>query len=133
MDITYKFTKDFTEQQIEELFLSVNWLSGRYPHRLTEALKASQTVITAWDGSRLVGLIRALDDGSMVAFLHYLLVHPGYQGLGIATELLHRVKEKYKDFLYINLMPDEKRNIAFYEKHGFKVLEDGAAMQIRHL
>ncbi|MGN1236239.1 MAG: GNAT family N-acetyltransferase, partial [Bacteroidaceae bacterium] len=133
MNITYKFTKEFTEQQIEELFLSVNWLSGRYPHRLTDALKASQTVITAWDGDRLVGLIRALDDGGMVAFLHYLLVHPDYQGHGIAAELLNKVKEKYKAYLYINLMPDEKRNIAFYEKHGFNVLEEGAAMQIRHL
>ncbi len=31
--------------------------------------------------NQLVGLIRALDDGEMVAFLHYLLVHPDYQGM----------------------------------------------------
>ena len=124
MKIEYKETKDFTEKEVEQLFLSVNWLSGRYPDRLIKALKGSSLVITAWDGSKLVGLLRGIDDGEMVAFLHYLLVHPDYQGMGIATHLLDMAKEK---------MPDEKENIPFYERHGFNLLVDGAAMQIRHL
>ncbi|MFQ8589572.1 MAG: GNAT family N-acetyltransferase [Bacteroides stercoris] len=133
MKIEYKETKDFTEKEVEQLFLSVNWLSGRYPDRLIKALKGSSLVITAWDGSKLVGLLRGIDDGEMVAFLHYLLVHPDYQGMGIATHLLDMAKEKYKSYLYLNVMPDEKENIPFYERHGFNLLADGAAMQIRHL
>lgn len=133
MNIEYKEIKDFTEKEIEELFLSVGWLSGKYPSRLIKALKSSSFVVTAWDGNKLVGLVRALDDGEMVAFLHYLLVHPDYQGNGIAARLLAIMKERYKDFLYINIMPDEKQNIAFYQKYGFALLENGAAMQIRHL
>ncbi|HIZ33306.1 MAG TPA: GNAT family N-acetyltransferase [Candidatus Bacteroides merdigallinarum] len=133
MKIEYKETKDFTEKEVEQLFLSVNWLSGRYPDRLIKALKGSSLVITAWDGSKLVGLLRGIDDGEMVAFLHYLLVHPDYQGMGIATHLLDMAKEKYKSYFYLNVMPDEKENIPFYERHGFNLLADGAAMQIRHL
>ena len=133
MKIEYKETKDFTEKEVEQLFLSVNWLSGRSPDRLIKALKGSSLVITAWDGSKLVGLLRGIDDGEMVAFLHYLLVHPDYQGMGIATHLLDMAKEKYKSYLYLNVMPDEKENIPFYERHGFNLLADGAAMQIRHL
>ena len=133
MKIEYKETKDFTEKEVEQLFLSVNWLSGRYPDRLIKALKGSSLVITAWDGSKLVGLLRGIDDGEMVAFLHYLLVHPDYQGMGIATHLLDMAKEKYKSYLYLNVMPDEKENIPFYERHGFNLLADEAAMQIRHL
>lgn len=133
MKIEYKETKDFTEKEVEQLFLSVNWLSGRYPDRLIKALKGSSLVITAWNGSKLVGLLRGIDDGEMVAFLHYLLVHPDYQGMGIATHLLDMAKEKYKSYLYLNVMPDEKENIPFYERHGFNLLADGAAMQIRHL
>ena len=133
MNIEYKETKDFTKKEIEELFLSVGWLSGKYPHRLIKALKSSSLVVTAWDGDKLVGLIRALDDGEMVAFLHYLLVRPDYQGKGIAARLLAMVKERYKDYRYINIMPDERQNITFYQKHGFTLLEDGVAMQIRHL
>ena len=30
----------------------------------------------------------------------------------------------------IEIMPDESKNAAFYEKHGFRVLPDGVAMQI---
>ena len=84
MNIEFKDTKDFTEKEVEELFLSVGWLSGQYPSRLIKALKSSSLVVTAWDGNKLVGLIRALDDGEMVFFLHYLLVQPDYQGNGIA-------------------------------------------------
>lgn len=74
-----------------------------------------------------------IDDSEMTAYLHYLLVHPDYQGMGIATQLLYKVKQKYKDYLYINVMPEESKNVAFYEKHGFRTMEDGAAMQIVHL
>lgn len=133
MNIVYRETKDFSEKALEELFLSVNWLSGRYPKRLVKALKASSLVVTAWDDEKLVGLIRALDDGEMVAFLHYLLVRPDYQGNGIAGKLLEIVKDKYKNYLYLNIMPDEKKNVTFYEKQGFSLLEEGAAMQIKHL
>ena len=69
----------------------------------------------------------------MVAFLHYLLVRPDYQGNGIAAQLLTITKKRYKDYLYINIMPDERQNISFYQRHGFTLLDDGAAMQIRHL
>ena len=70
--------KIFTAEQIEELFLSVKWISGKYPDRLYRALLNSSTVITAWDNKRLVGLVRVLDDGGMVAYIHYVLVHPDY-------------------------------------------------------
>lgn len=133
MNITYKETKEFNRNELEELFLSVGWLSGRYPERLVKALKQSSTVITAWDGERLVGLIRALDDGEMMAFAHYLLVHPDYQGNGIAARLVVLLKEKYRDYLFFNIMPDEKKNVAFYEKFGFKVLEEGTAMQLKNI
>lgn len=133
MNIEYKETKDFTEKEVEDLFLSVNWLSGKYPKRLIKALKASPLVITAWDNKKLIGLIRGIDDGEMVAFLHYLLVHPDYQGIGIATNLLKLAKERYQSYLYLNVMPDEKQNIGFYQKQGFTLLENGAAMQIRNL
>lgn len=133
MEITYKDTKDFTEKQVEQLFLSINWLSGRYPQRLLKALRNSQTVITAWADNQLVGLVRVIDDGEMTAYLHYLLVLPDCQGMGIATQLLYMVKQKYKDYLYLNVMPEESKNVAFYEKHGFKMMEDGVAMQIVHL
>lgn len=131
--ITFTEEKVFTQEQVQKLFLSVNWISGKYPERLYKALMHSSTVLTAWDGEKLVGLIRVLDDTQILAQIHYVLVHPDYQGQGIAGKMLARIKEKYKDFLYIEAMPEDKQNVPFYQKHGFSVMEDGAAIQICHL
>jgi GNAT superfamily N-acetyltransferase len=82
---------------VSNLFHSVNWISANFPNRLFKALQNSSTVITAWDKDELVGLVRVIDDTQMVAFIHYVLVNPKYQGLGIASKMLKMVKEKYQD------------------------------------
>ncbi len=128
--LKYTEEKKFTQKQVQELFLSVNWISGKYPERLYKALMNSSTVLTVWDDEKLVGLTRVLDDSEMLAQIHYVLVHPDYQGHGIAGKMMEYVKEKYKDFFYIDVMPEDKKNVPFYVKQGFKVMEDGAALQI---
>ncbi|MCD8239020.1 MAG: GNAT family N-acetyltransferase [Clostridiales bacterium] len=129
-NITYTEEKIFSKEQVRELFLSVGWVSGKYPQRLYKALMNSETVITAWSGDRLVGLVRVIDDSEMVAYMHYVLVNPEFQGQGIAGTMVELVKEKYKNYLYIEIMPEESKNAAFYEKHGFVTMTDGVAMQI---
>lgn len=131
--LTYTEEKIFTMEQVQELFLSVNWVSGQYPQRLYKALMHSSTVLTVWDGSRLVGLTRVLDDSEMLAQIHYVLVHPDYQGQGIAGKMIEYIKDKYKDFFYLEGMPEDKNNVPFYVKHGFSVMENGAAIQICHM
>lgn len=128
--ITYTEEKKFDNKSVVDLFSSVGWVSAQYPTRLYKALMHSSTVITAWDGDRLVGLVRVLDDSELVVYMHYVLVHPDYHGQGIAGTMVEMVKEKYKDYLYIELMPEERKNAAFYEKHGFQIMEDGVAMQL---
>ena len=128
--LKYTEEKIFTKEQVQELFLSVDWVSGNYPERLYKALMNSSTVFTAWDDEKLVGLVRVLDDTEMLAQIHYVLVHPDYQGRGIAGKMLEHIKEKYKDFLYLEAMPADKNNVPFYQKHGFTVMENGAAIQI---
>ena len=127
--VVFTEEKKFTREDIEGLFLSVNWESGRYPNRLFKALLHSSTVLTAWDGRKLVGLIRVLDDSEMLAYMHYVLVHPDYQGQGIAGQMVEVIKEKYKEYLYLELSPEES-NTNFYKKHGFHRSPEGVAMQI---
>lgn len=126
----YTEEKCFTREQVQQLFLSVNWISGNYPDRLYKALMNSSMVLTVWDEEKLIGLTRVLDDTEMLAQIHYVLVDPDYQGQGIAGRMIEYVKEKYKNFLYIEGMPEDKKNVPFYEKHGFSVMENGAAIQI---
>ena len=48
--IKYTEEKTFTQDQVQELFKSVGWISAEYKKRLHKALMNSQTVLTAWDG-----------------------------------------------------------------------------------
>ena len=128
--IKYTEEKTFTQDQVQELFKSVGWISAEYPQRLHKALMNSQTVLTTWDGERLVGLARMLDDSELVAFVHYVLVHPEYQGQKIAGNMVEYIRDKYKNYLYIEGMPEDNKNVAFYERHGFHVMESGTPIQI---
>ena len=38
-NIEYKDIHDFTEEQLKDLFLSVEWSSGHFPDRLVVAMK----------------------------------------------------------------------------------------------
>lgn len=130
MNIIYTEEKKFTQTQVQELFLSVGWVSGQYPERLHKALLNSSTVLTAWNQNQLIGLIRVLDDSEMMAYIHYVLVHPDYQGHQIASTMVNSIKEKYKDYLYIEIMPEESKNAIFYQRFGFQTMDDGVAMQL---
>lgn len=44
--------------------------------------------------------------------------------------MINMIKEKYKDYLYINIMLEERKNAAFYEKFDFKIMKNGTPMQI---
>ena len=133
MAITYTEERNFTPQQVAELFLSVRWVVGKYPERLHKALMNSSRVISAWEGDRLVGLIRVMDDSELVCFINYVLVHPDYHGRGIAGQLLEMVKEAYKSSLSISVMIGDSKNAPFYGKHGFKVKENSLPMQYRNV
>ena len=128
--INYLETRDFTKEQLQILFKSVGWLSGNYPDRLLKAMNNCETLFTAWDNDKLVGLINAIDDGELTAYIHYLLVNPEYQGQGIASELLRMVKDKYKDYLYVILIAENKPLIEFYYKNGFEATLDTQVMEI---
>ena len=130
MEITCTEEKNFTRDEVQRLFRPVHWVSGEYPERLHKALMHSSTVITDRDRGRLAGLCRVIDDSEMVAYMHSVLVDPEYRGHGIAGHMIEMVKEKYRNFLYLEVMHEESKNAAFYERFGFRVMQDGVAMQI---
>lgn len=86
MCLTYTDVKKYTARDLQELFRSVGWLSANYPERLKKALDNSETVFTAWDDEKLVGLVNAIDDSELTAYVHYLCVNPIFQGQGIIAE-----------------------------------------------
>lgn len=132
MDITYKDIRDFSENDLEELFLSVDWSSGHFPEKLVVAMKNFKTVFSAWDEEKLVGMICVMDDGIMNAYVHYLLVNPVYHGKTIGRTLVEMVKEKYKDYLRVAVIAYDNE-ARFYENCGFEKSKDASPMFITSL
>ena len=132
MGITYKETHTFAEKELEELFLSVDWSSGHYPDKLAVAMENFKTVYSAWDNDKLVGLICAMDDGIMNAYVHYLLVNPDYHGQKIGRTLVDMIKRHYEDYLRIAVIAYDNE-AHFYENCGFEKSSDASPMFITTL
>jgi GNAT superfamily N-acetyltransferase len=91
-----------------------------------------EAVYAAWDGELLVGLVCAMDDGSMTAYVHYLLVRPAYHGRGIGKALVQKVKDRYADYLRIVVVAYDDE-LGFYERCGFTRATGASPMFITDL
>ncbi len=132
MNIEYKNIHTFCCDELARLFLSVELSSGHYPEKLVIAMKNFDTVYSAWDENKLIGLICAMDDGIMNAYVHYLLVDPEYHGKTIGRTLVDMVKQKYRDFLRIAVIAYNDE-MGFYENCGFVKSKDSSPMFITSL
>lgn len=119
MDIIFKDIKEFSCNDLKELFLSVGWSSGQYPENLRIAMQNSDAVFTAWDGYRLVGLINAMSDGIMNVYFQYLLVNPEYQAKGIGKRLVSLMLDNYDSFFRKTLIAYDTA-LEFYQQCGFE-------------
>lgn len=116
--IRYEYKKDIPKEQVISLYKSVEWSSAEKPDLLLKALNNSHTVITAWDGERLVGLGNAISDGYLVVYYPHLAVHPEYQSKGIGMEIMKLMQKKYHGFHQQSIIADGKA-VGFYKKCGF--------------
>lgn len=101
------------------MYKANKWSSAEKPDLLYKALTNSDSLITAWDGNRLVGLGNAISDGHLVVYYSQLLVHPDYQGKGIGRMIVDRFQKKYGDF-HQQLLTADGKAIDFYRKCGFE-------------
>lgn len=121
MTISYRTGGDVGRDELLELYSAVGWTAyTKDPPRLEAAVAASLSVVTAWDGERLVGLARAVGDGLTIIYLQDILVAPDHQRSGIGRELFKRTFEPFADVRQkLLLTEDEPPQRAFYESMGF--------------
>ena len=121
-----KYTEEMTctKEDLKDLYLSVNWNSGKYPEKLYESVKKSTYKIFAYDDDKLIGLVTGLSDNCINLFISYLVVTPKYQNQKIGTTLLKKIVSKRK-FNRIQLITESKDK-NFYLKNGF--IEDGVGI-----
>lgn len=134
MDIIISEYKEYNHNEIINLYKSVEWTNYvQHPERLKEGYKNSLCVLAAYNNTELVGILRAVGDGTTILFIQDIIVLPKYQNMGIGTKLIKSAMEKYKDVYQIELLTDDtEKTIAFYKSVGFTpTREIGALSFIR--
>ena len=117
--IHYSETREPTLEGLLVLYRANDWSSAQKPELLHKALLASHALVTAWDGTKLVGLGNAISDGYLVVYYPHLLVLPEYQGRGIGTQIMRRLMARYEGF-HQHMLVADGRALDFYRKCGFE-------------
>lgn len=82
--------------QVTALYREAGWITDdgaddTVPPFVQPMLKNSFAIVTAYDGARLVGMMRALSDGVSDAYLLDLVVTASYRKLGIGRKILEKL------------------------------------------
>lgn len=85
-------------------------------------LAHTDLVISAWDGSRLVGFGRVLTDYVFRASIWDVIVDRDYQGQKIGTEIVRRILD-HPTLQHVELFWLCTRRPGFYERLGFSAKE----------
>jgi GNAT superfamily N-acetyltransferase len=117
--IRYSDTRELKIESLLVLYRANDWSSADKPELLFKALRGSHSLVSAWDGAKLVGLGNAISDGCLVVYYPHLLVLPEYQRRGIGRELMRRLTARYRGFHQQVLLGDG-RALEFYRKCGFE-------------
>lgn len=126
--------KSIAYSDIEYLYMSSG--DTQYENKLDalyEAVVHSDHLVTAWDDTVLVGLIRSSGDMQFTQTISDFLVHPEHRTKGIASKLMNAYIEDTAQVEKIYLFMDDissafTRNWLLHK--GFKLIKDDAELCI---
>ena len=116
-------------QQLQRLLDAHSfWASGRSKRELSRMLTRSKAVISAWQGSRLVGFGRATSDGVFRAVLWDVVVAGEHQGRGLGRRIVEALLQEpvLQGVERTYLMTTN--SAGFYEQLGFTAVESQSLM-----
>ena len=122
--ITIKKQEIVKLEDVLHLYQAVGWTNyTNQPQMLEQALPHSLVVYLAFDGEKIVGLIRLVGDGFSSVFVQDLIVLPSYQRQGIGSALMKQALENFKEAYQVQLATEQtEKNVGFYRSMGFEIL-----------
>lgn len=122
--ITYRSDDTITADEFRDILVR-STLGERRPvddlHRLSAMLEHANLIVTARDGSKLVGITRSLTDFVYCTYLSDLAVDAEYQHRGIGKELIRQTKMRSPAAKLILL--SAPKAVAYYPKIGMRQWE----------
>lgn len=124
-EITLRINRPCTPEEAADVFRR----SGiRRPYhdleRIQRMLDHADELITAYDGNRLIGLLRAITDYAYCCYISDIAVDLQYQGLGIGKSLLNALRDKLGETEIQYVLTSAPKATGFYEKTGFERAEN---------
>lgn len=119
MEITYKFDKVPTAEQVIELYENAKLprpINDR--ERIKKMFENSNLIVTAWAEAKLVGVSRTITDWVWSSYLADLAVDPDYKKSGIGKKLIDLTREKIGEQSMILLL-SVPTAMDYYPKVGF--------------
>ena len=128
-----RITSELDLDAVLALYASVGWTAyTRDPETVAAGLRGASFVAAAFDGSRLIGLVRAVSDDATICYVQDVLVHPDAQRTGVGRALVSTVLDRYAHVRQqVLLTDDEPAQRAFYESLGYTEVRDVAGVQLR--
>ena len=125
----------YDEKEILALYESVGWTAyTENPAALRLGFARSLLTLAAYEGERLLGLVRTVGDGHTIVFIQDILVHPAMQRRGIGTALMKAVLERFPQVRQVALATDRTpKTLAFYRSLGFSPMEELGLCGLMHL
>ena len=111
-------------EDVLHLYQAVGWTNYTHqPEMLEQALSHSLAMYLAFDGEKIVGLIRLIGDDFSSVLVQDLIVLPIYQRQGIGSALMKEALEAYNDVYQVQLVTEQtERTLRFYRSMGFEIL-----------
>lgn len=90
--IEFRITKDVPVSDVAELYLGSGWIKpGADTAFIKPMLENTFAVSAAFDGGKLVGMMRALSDGVSDAYMLDLVVSEKHRGNGLGKTILEKL------------------------------------------
>ena len=120
--ITFSDRNDFDAAQLIHLYRQAPWAKHRALEQAQAMLAKTDVVISAWDGTRLVGFGRVLTDYVFRASIWDVIVDREYQKRKIGTEIVRRILD-HPTLQHVELFWLCTHMPGFYERLGFSAKE----------
>ncbi|MFA5432386.1 MAG: GNAT family N-acetyltransferase [Candidatus Paceibacterota bacterium] len=116
--------KNIDINQVRLLRKSIGW-QPRSEKKWKEILSKSSFVYSLYDGKKLIGMGRLVEDGIMCMF-YDVIVHKNYQGKGIGKAIVNKLIDQTKGKKYCSVaLFTDKDKIKFYKKLVFEMTNVG--------